>query len=81
VEECCCIIGLVASNKQQEIQVTNIYVIKLWCNLLGSSKSIEVGILVKSLNGLEWIVRQFLQGVLLLSLKTLVTRGIGVGQW
>jgi hypothetical protein len=34
----------------------------LWCNLLGSSESIEVGTLVESLNGLEWIVIQVLQG-------------------
>ncbi len=46
----------------QEIQVIKFYVIKLWCNLLGSSKIIEAYVLFKSLNGLEWIVRQILQG-------------------
>ncbi len=50
------------SNGQQEIQVIEFYVIKLWCNLLGSSKSIEAYVLFNSLNGLIWIVRQILQG-------------------
>jgi hypothetical protein len=49
------------SDGQQEIQVIKFYVIKLWCKLLGSSKSIEVYALFKSLNGLEWIVRQILR--------------------
>ncbi len=60
MEGCWCIIGLATSNGQQEIQLTKFYAIKLWCNLLNSSKSIEVGALVKSLNGLEWIVIQVL---------------------
>jgi hypothetical protein len=54
------------SDGQQEIQVIKFYVIKLWCNLLGTSKIIEAYVLFKSLNGIEWIVRQILQGVLLL---------------
>jgi hypothetical protein len=53
VEEYCCIIGLVVNNWHQEIQVTRFYAIKLWCNLLGSSKNIEPSAMVKSFNGLE----------------------------
>ncbi len=61
-EEYCWIIGLLLSNGQQEIQVVKFYAIKLWCNLLGSSKNIEAYALLKSSKGLKWIVIFFLQG-------------------